>query len=112
MSNDTVGYGTCACGQAGQLFETGKCAHCTIAELKEETLGLGQEIDEYRCALELAEAQNAKLKERVKELEDKLSEYARITQSIQCLMNYVHQMNVTTDTLKQQEMTVPERSGK
>lgn len=32
--NETIYYGTCACGTAGQLFKTGKCAHCYIAELE------------------------------------------------------------------------------
>lgn len=32
--NETVAFGTCACGTAAQLFKTGKCAHCYIAELE------------------------------------------------------------------------------
>ena len=34
MTNETIAYGTCACGVAAQLFRTGKCAHCYIADLE------------------------------------------------------------------------------
>jgi len=33
---ETIAFGTCACGTAGQLFRTGKCAHCYIADLERE----------------------------------------------------------------------------
>jgi hypothetical protein len=32
--SEQITYGTCACGAAGQLFRSGKCAHCHIAELE------------------------------------------------------------------------------
>lgn len=31
---ETIHFGSCACGQYGQLFLSGKCAHCYIAELE------------------------------------------------------------------------------
>lgn len=31
---ESIAFGTCACGTAGQLFRTGKCAHCYIADLE------------------------------------------------------------------------------
>jgi hypothetical protein len=34
VENEQISFGSCSCGQYGQLFRTGKCAHCYIAELE------------------------------------------------------------------------------
>lgn len=37
---DQIAFGTCNCGASGQLFKTGKCSHCYIAELEVDVLRL------------------------------------------------------------------------
>lgn len=32
--NESVSFGTASCGHVGQIFKTGKCAHCYIADLE------------------------------------------------------------------------------
>jgi hypothetical protein len=47
-----INFGTCNCGAAGQLFRTGKCAHCYIAELEADALRLADKtmaIGETKC---------------------------------------------------------------
>lgn len=34
MNQETISYGTASCGHVGQIFRTGKCAHCYIADLE------------------------------------------------------------------------------
>lgn len=53
---EQISYGVAECGHAGQIFKTGKCAHCYIAELEadvlrlaDRTLAIGQRP---RCATE------------------------------------------------------------
>lgn len=33
---EQISYGTASCGHTGQIFKTGKCAHCYIAELESD----------------------------------------------------------------------------
>lgn len=41
---EQISFGTCPCGHYGQLFRTGKCAHCYIAELEADVLRLADKV--------------------------------------------------------------------
>lgn len=34
---DQIAFGQCECGEYGQIFRTGKCAHCYVEELERAT---------------------------------------------------------------------------
>lgn len=40
MSPEQISCGTASCGHVGQIFPTGKCAHCYIADLERDCLTL------------------------------------------------------------------------
>lgn len=39
-----IAFGDCQCGEYGQLFRTGKCAHCYIAELEADVKRLADKV--------------------------------------------------------------------
>lgn len=54
MTTETIQVGTCGCGASGvQLFRTGKCAHCYIAELEAKPAKLQEGDDCPKCGSEL-----------------------------------------------------------
>lgn len=52
-SEETIAFGSCGCGAYGQLFRTGKCAHCYIAELEAKPSETGDMKDALLAAKDL-----------------------------------------------------------
>lgn len=44
MNQETIHYGVAQCGHQGQIFRTGKCAHCYIAELEADAKRLADKV--------------------------------------------------------------------
>lgn len=60
---ETIAFGTCGCGTAGQLFRSGKCAHCYIADL-ERDLAEAREMEMLKAQQCSAERQRANAAEK------------------------------------------------
>ncbi len=55
---EQIAFGTCACGATGQLFKTGKCAHCYIAELESRSQYVPERLRALLEGLECEEIDN------------------------------------------------------
>ena len=47
--SEQISYGTAECGHVGQIFETGKCAHCYISDLEREKKEMKLTLDCMTC---------------------------------------------------------------
>lgn len=71
MNKETIHYGTAECGHVGQIFRTGKCAHCYIAELEAKYAA------ECEASM-MAGSQLSALRLQLKDAEERASMWARV----------------------------------